>query len=206
MELNMANLKKKKKKDYCLSAAWQALWELSDGFGGQLSNYHHTLKFLLVSPDPCWFLLTLRICWWFQNPFWRHKVFLFLVSSRSSFPYIHISSSLDFSPVLHNRVITMVPFFLPCWVCTWNIICCITFFFFSTGSLQKELIIILSLHVINGRAGAINPEHLSNLVIVYTWAFSCINLTVHNLTRSEINIPPWLSHHFLISCSESTST
>lgn len=130
MELNMANLKKKKKKDYCLSAAWQALWELSDGFGGQLSNYHHTLKFLLVSPYPCWFLLTLRICWWFQNPFWRHKVFLFLVSSRSSFPYIHISSSLDFSPVLHNRVITMVPFFLPCWVCTWNIICCITFFFF----------------------------------------------------------------------------
>lgn len=93
IEIKMGNLK----IYYCFSAEWQALWELSNGFGAWLSNYNHTLKFSLAHLYPWWFLLTLRICWWFLNPFWRRKVFLFSVCFPSSF---QIYYSLDFSPLL----------------------------------------------------------------------------------------------------------
>lgn len=143
------------------------------------------------------------MCWWLLNPFWRHQVFLFLVYFPSSFPYSQIYYSLGFPPVLHYRIIRMVLYFLLCWVYTLNKICWMSFFFL-TGSLQREPIIILSLHVINSGPGPVSPKHLSNLFVLYTWAFSCINFIVRHLTLFVIKIPQWLNH-FMILCTERAS-
>lgn len=146
------------------------------------------------------------MCWWVWNPFWRHKVFLFLASFPSAFPYSQIYCSLHFSPSFIREPSGCCCFFRP-FLSThikYNLLN--GFLFFNRKSSKRTDYNVkppCNKHWSRVDNWSRTPERL---FILHTRAFSGTNVTVRHLTLFVINTPQWLNHHFMISCTEGAST